>query len=99
MGSVSIWHWIVVGIVIMLMFGRGKVSDFMADVAKGIKSFKKGMAEDEAAPAAAQAAAPVPAPAPITEQVHPAAATEHPQAAAPAPAAPQQPATDHKPHA
>jgi sec-independent protein translocase protein TatA len=99
MGSVSIWHWIVVGIVIMLMFGRGKVSDLMADVAKGIKSFKKGMVEDEAAPAAAQAAAPVPAPAPITEQVQPAAATEHPQAAAPAPAAPQQPATDHKPHA
>jgi sec-independent protein translocase protein TatA len=97
MGSVSIWHWIVVGIVIMLMFGRGKVSDLMADVAKGIKSFKKGMAEDEAAPAAA--AAPVPAPAPITEQVQPVAATEHPQAAAPAAAAPQQPVTDHKPHA
>lgn len=94
MGSVSIWHWIVVGIVIMLMFGRGKVSDMMADVAKGIKSFKKGMAEDEAAPAAA----PVATPAPITEQVHPAATTEHPQAAAPAPAAPQQSATDHKPH-
>ena len=97
MGSVSIWHWIVVGIVIMLMFGRGKVSDLMADVAKGIKSFKKGMAEDEAAPAAV--ATPVPSPAPITEQVQPVAATEHPQDAAPAAAAPQQPATDHKPHA
>jgi sec-independent protein translocase protein TatA len=95
MGSVSIWHWIVVGIVIMLMFGRGKVSDLMADVAKGIKSFKKGMAEDEVAPTAA----PVAAPAPITEQVPPVAATEHSQAAGAASAAPQQPVTDHKPHA
>jgi len=46
MGSVSIWHWIVVGIIVMLLFGRGKVSELMGDVAKGIKSFKKGMAED-----------------------------------------------------
>jgi sec-independent protein translocase protein TatA len=47
MGGVSIWHWIVVGIVVMLLFGRGKVSELMGDVAKGIKSFKKGMAEEE----------------------------------------------------
>jgi sec-independent protein translocase protein TatA len=47
MGSVSIWHWIVVGIIVILLFGRGKVSDLMGDVAKGIKSFKKGMADDE----------------------------------------------------
>jgi len=47
MGSVSIWHWVVVGIIVMLLFGRGKVSDLMGDVAKGIKSFKKGMADDE----------------------------------------------------
>ena len=98
MGSVSIWHWIVVGIVIMLMFGRGKVSDLMADVAKGIKSFKKGMAEDETAPAA-QPANPAAAPAPITDQVQPAAANA--QAAQPAPAATaaQQPAPEHKPGA
>ena len=48
MGGVSIWHWIVVGIIVMLLFGRGKVSELMGDVAKGIKSFKKGMADDEA---------------------------------------------------
>ena len=42
MGSFSIWHWIVVGIVVMLLFGRGKVSELMGDVAKGIKAFKKG---------------------------------------------------------
>ena len=55
MGSLSIWHWIVVLAVVLLLFGRGKISDLMGDVAKGIKSFKKGMAEDDepAKPAAA----------------------------------------------
>lgn len=52
MGGVSIWHWIVVGIVVMLLFGRGKVSELMGDVAKGIKSFKKGMQEEENPPPA-----------------------------------------------
>jgi sec-independent protein translocase protein TatA len=47
MGGLSLWHWIVVLIIVMLLFGRGKVSDLMGDVAKGIKSFKKGMADDE----------------------------------------------------
>ncbi len=51
MGGVSIWHWIVVGIVVMLLFGRGKVSELMGDVAKGIKSFKKGMTDEENPPA------------------------------------------------
>lgn len=48
MGSVSIWHWVVVGVIVMLLFGRGKISDIMGDAAKGIKAFKKGMSEDEA---------------------------------------------------
>ncbi|HYY85017.1 MAG TPA: twin-arginine translocase TatA/TatE family subunit, partial [Beijerinckiaceae bacterium] len=47
MGGASIWHWIVVGLIVMLLFGRGKISEMMGDVAKGIKAFKKGMAEDE----------------------------------------------------
>jgi sec-independent protein translocase protein TatA len=47
MGSMSIWHWVVVGIIVMLLFGRGKVSELMGDVAKGIKAFKKGMTDDE----------------------------------------------------
>ena len=51
MGSLSIWHWALVILVIMLLFGRGKISDLMGDVAKGIKSFKKGMADDEPATA------------------------------------------------
>ena len=49
MGSMSIWHWIVVGAVLLLLFGRGKISELMGDVAQGIKAFKKGMADDEAA--------------------------------------------------
>lgn len=59
MGGVSIWHWIVVGIIVMLLFGRGKVSDLMGDVAKGIKSFKKGMADDDVATTAGDASKPV----------------------------------------
>jgi sec-independent protein translocase protein TatA len=51
MGSMSIWHWIVVIAVVLLLFGRGKISELMGDVAQGIKSFKKGMAEDETAKA------------------------------------------------
>ena len=47
MGGLSLWHWLVVGIVILLLFGKGRFSDMMGDVAKGIKSFKKGMSEDD----------------------------------------------------
>ena len=52
MGGASIWHWIVVGLMVMLLFGRGKISEMMGDVAKGIKAFKKGMSDEDAAPAA-----------------------------------------------
>lgn len=52
MGGLSIWHWIIVGIVIMLLFGRGKISEMMGDFAKGIKAFKKGMKDDEGPPPA-----------------------------------------------
>jgi sec-independent protein translocase protein TatA len=48
MGGASIWHWLVVGVIVLLLFGRGKVSEMMGDVAKGIKAFKKGMADDDA---------------------------------------------------
>ena len=48
MGSMSIWHWMLFAAVALLLFGgKGKISDIMGDVAKGIKSFKKGLAEDE----------------------------------------------------
>lgn len=47
MGSLSIWHWLIVLIVVMLLFGGKKVSTLMGDVAKGIKDFKKNMAEED----------------------------------------------------
>jgi len=70
MGSLSIWHWLIVIVVVMLLFGRGKISDLMGDVAGGIKAFKKGMAEDDTpakteAPKSIEAAAP-----PKTETEH-----------------------------
>ena len=50
MGSFSIWHWLIVGVVVLLVFGgKGKISDIMGDFAKGIKSFKKGLSEDDEA--------------------------------------------------
>jgi sec-independent protein translocase protein TatA len=52
MGGASIWHWIIVGLIVVLLFGRGKISEMMGDVAKGIKAFKKGMAEEDTAAAA-----------------------------------------------
>jgi sec-independent protein translocase protein TatA len=47
MGGLSLWHWLIVGIIVLLLFGKGRFSDMMGDVAKGLKSFKKGMSEDD----------------------------------------------------
>ena len=48
MGAFSIWHWLIVLVVVLVLFGgKGKISGLMGDVAKGIKSFKKGMADDD----------------------------------------------------
>lgn len=56
MGSWSIVHWLAVGAIVLLLFGgKGKISDIMGDIAKGIKSFKKGLADEEAKPAAESA--------------------------------------------
>lgn len=50
MGSFSIWHWLIVILVIGVLFGgRGKITNVMGDFAKGIKAFKAGMKEDETA--------------------------------------------------
>lgn len=51
MGSFSVWHWLIVLAVVLIFFGRGKIPELMGDVAKGIKNFKKGMAEEETADA------------------------------------------------
>lgn len=50
MGGLSIWHWVVVILLVVLLFGRGKISDLMGDVAKGIRSFRKGINEPEDPP-------------------------------------------------
>ena len=48
MGGLSIWHWLLFGMVALVLFGgRGKISDIMGDFAKGIKSFKKGMQDED----------------------------------------------------
>ncbi|WP_156679900.1 twin-arginine translocase TatA/TatE family subunit [Sphingomonas profundi] len=47
MGGLSLWHWLIVGIIVLLLFGKGRFSDMMGDVAKGLKSFKKGMSDDD----------------------------------------------------
>jgi sec-independent protein translocase protein TatA len=49
MGSFSIWHWVIVLAIVLLVFGKGKIPDLMGDVAKGIKSFKSGLADDDVA--------------------------------------------------
>lgn len=47
MGIGSMWHWLIVLAVVLLLFGGGKISGLMGDFAKGIKAFKKGLKEDE----------------------------------------------------
>ncbi|MEI7932266.1 MAG: twin-arginine translocase TatA/TatE family subunit [Alphaproteobacteria bacterium] len=48
MGSLSIWHWLILALVVALLFGgRGKLSGLMGDAAKGIKAFKEGLKDDE----------------------------------------------------
>ena len=79
MGGFSLWHWLIVGLVILLLFGKGRFSDMMGDVAKGLKSFKKGMSEEEETEArrltterTVEAQPVPPAPAPAAEPAAPA---------------------------
>lgn len=75
MGADSLWHWLIVIVVVLLLFGRGKVSEFMGDIAHGIKGFKKAMAEpDDIKPASSK-------PSPDTQdQVAKTQAAEQPRA-------------------
>lgn len=52
MHAPGLWGIIIVAVVVVLLFGRGKISGMMGEVASGIKSFQKGMREDDAKPAA-----------------------------------------------
>lgn len=65
MGSFSLTHWLVVILVLILLFGRGKISDLMGDFAKGINSFKKGLSDSDTPPA------PTPAPPQVTNAGQP----------------------------
>jgi len=56
MGSMSIWHWLVVAVIVLLLFGKGRISGIMGETAKGIKAFKKGMSEDAGSDAPRQVA-------------------------------------------
>lgn len=47
MGAMSLWHWIIVLVVVLLVFGAGKLPNVMGDMAKGVKAFKKGMKEED----------------------------------------------------
>ena len=83
MGGLSLWHWIIVLLVVLILFGRGRISDIMGDFGKGIKSFKEGINEESAKPHT-----PTPPPAQIAPHT-PAATPEQtvtpPPASAPAP--------------
>ncbi len=47
MGQIGIWQIVIVAVVVVLLFGRGKISELMGDVARGINSFKKGLKEED----------------------------------------------------
>lgn len=53
MGAFSMWHWVIVLAVVLIVFGAGKLPGVMGDFAKGIKSFKAGLKDDEDEPKAA----------------------------------------------
>lgn len=97
MGSMSVWHWVIVAVVVMLLFGRGKVSELMGDVAKGIKAFKKGMADDETQPNQTTNTTPVGPNDPVRTLPHQGAPGTAPQQTPAQPhVQPHVPAGDHK---
>ena len=63
MGFGAWWHWVVVAVVVLVLFGRGRISETMGDFGKGIRSFKKGLGEEDSRPQ--------PAPPPPAQQIAP----------------------------
>ncbi|MCX8134983.1 MAG: twin-arginine translocase TatA/TatE family subunit [Roseococcus sp.] len=85
MGSFSIWHWLVVLLVVLLLFGSGKISSLMGDLATGIKSFKKNIKDDDKPADASMAAEAAPPAAPAGTIPGPQGATATATAAQPQP--------------
>lgn len=54
--GISVWQILIIAVIVVLLFGRGKISELMGDVAKGVKSFKKGLADDDDEDVKAQSA-------------------------------------------
>jgi sec-independent protein translocase protein TatA len=50
MGGMSLWHWIIVLVIVVVLFGAGRIPRVMGDLAKGIKSFKAGMKDEDVVP-------------------------------------------------
>ncbi|MGH6785704.1 MAG: twin-arginine translocase TatA/TatE family subunit [Novosphingobium sp.] len=67
MGFGSIWHWVIVLVVVLVLFGRGRVADVMGEFGKGLKSFKQGMADETTDRPVTPPPAQIPAP-PATAQ-------------------------------
>ncbi len=61
MGGIGIWQIVIVALVVLVLFGRGRISEMMGDFGKGISSFKKGMTEEESATPASKAQIEAPA--------------------------------------
>jgi sec-independent protein translocase protein TatA len=75
MGSMSIWHWLVVLVIVLLLFGAGKIPKLMGDMAKGVKAFKEGlkdMNDDTKTEAKPEAAAAAQVPPPVEPKKDPA---------------------------
>ena len=66
MGLGGYGHWIIVALVVLVLFGRGRISEMMGDFGKGIKSFKQGIAEETADRPPAPPPAQIPSQPPVT---------------------------------
>lgn len=79
MGFGSLWHWIIVLLIVLVLFGRGRISEMMGDFGKGISSFKKGLNEtEETAAKAVRIEPPVTPPTPASSETPAPAETNNP---------------------
>lgn len=93
MGIGSLWHWIIVLLIVLVLFGRGRISEMMGDFGKGISSFKKGLNETEDTAAKTVRIEPPVAPVAPVETPAPVATPTPVAAPAPAPVSADKPDT------